>query len=397
MEDIQLKIKAAQIAAEIQIDNIDKFLLQNPLKLESALLREVAHQYLLHKKMNLKIPAWNTEKILINYSKLSLEQSSSSQTAAHKFNHLKLNNTLDLTAGFGTDAYHLAKVSKKHTLVEQNKGLLAVVEQNFALLGLTNVKFVNSYAEDFLEKIQEKYDLIYLDPDRRDAKNQKLVGLADCSPNVELIYERLLQVGDKVFIKLSPLIDLKLILNKLPHCYEIELIAIKNELKEILVKIDSKQKATLPKVSSINYLNEQQYEKLEFSAEEIDKNCHTFTNTGQFLYEPNVCLMKSGAFAYLEQIYKIKKLAANSHFYFSDNLNELFQGRKFKILSIEPFKPKELKKLKGERFNVVSRNFPFSADQLRKQLDLKEGKDDFLIFTQDSKNQKIVINCVRIF
>ncbi|MDE5872987.1 MAG: hypothetical protein K2H07_03650, partial [Lachnospiraceae bacterium] len=43
---------------------------------------------------------------------------------------------------------------------------------------------------------------------------------------------------------------------------------------------------------------------------------------------------------------------------------------------------KDRKTLKGLPVNIVSRNFPAKADELRKKLGVKEGKDKFLYATR---------------
>jgi hypothetical protein len=48
-----------------------------------------------------------------------------------------------------------------------------------------------------------------------------------------------------------------------------------------------------------------------------------------------------------------------------------------------------------KKANLVVRNFPLSAEELRKKHRLSDGGDDFLFFTTIRKNQLTVVVCRR--
>ena len=139
---------------------------------------------------------------------LSLEQSSSEKTAIYKSKILKGKKFIDLTSGFGIDAYYLSENFEEITLVEQNSELLQIVEHNWDVLG-KKAKFINQKLENFLNENHENFDVIYLDPARRDNQKNKVFLLEDLSPNILEIQEKLLSISKQIVIKLSPLIDLK--------------------------------------------------------------------------------------------------------------------------------------------------------------------------------------------
>jgi len=97
---------------------------------------------------------------------LNLEQSSSEKTAQYKSEILKGKKFIDLTSGFGIDAYYLSKNFDEVTLVEQNTELLDIVKHNWKILD-KKATFINQKLEDFLIRNKEIFDVVYLDPARR--------------------------------------------------------------------------------------------------------------------------------------------------------------------------------------------------------------------------------------
>ena len=86
---------------------------------------------------------------------LNLEQASSQSTAEYKAQTLKGNSFLDLTSGFGIDAYFLSQNFEDVTLVEQNPELIKIVEHNWKALN-REANFINQNLEEFLEFNKEK-------------------------------------------------------------------------------------------------------------------------------------------------------------------------------------------------------------------------------------------------
>ena len=159
-------------------------------------------------------------------------------TAEFKAQNLKGKKFLDLTCGFGIDAYFLSKNYQEVTLIEHNPELLEIVKHNWEILGRKAI-FINENLEEFLKQNQEMFDLVYLDPARRDEHKNKKFLLEDLSPNLLEIQEKLKEISDEIIIKLSPLIDISYLISALENISKIEIIAVKNEVKELLVFIHS--------------------------------------------------------------------------------------------------------------------------------------------------------------
>lgn len=315
---------------------------------------------------------------------LNLEQSSSEKTALYKSEILKGNKFIDLTSGFGIDAYYLSKNFDEITLIEQNKELLDIVKHNWIVLG-KKASFINLKLEDFLTENKENFDVIYLDPARRDQNKNKVFLVEDLSPNVLEIQDQLLSISEEVIIKLSPLIDLKYLISVLKNISKIEIIAVKNDVKEIVVFLSSNYSGDI----ICNCVNLESDEK-DFSFE-INAEKHSeaeYSEPQKFIYIPNNTILKAGIFNLISEQFKLKKLHPNTHLYTSDIKIEDFPGR---ILEMEMIDSKQIKK--KEQFNLISKNYPLKPEEIKKKYQLKDGGNQYLIFTQ-SKKGKIILKSV---
>jgi len=315
---------------------------------------------------------------------LNLEQSSSEKTALYKSELLRGSTFLDLTSGFGIDAYYLSQNFDHITLVEQNTELLKIVEHNWAVLD-RKAKFINLKLEDFLDENQDYFDVIYLDPARRDEQKNKVFLLEDLSPDILEIQGKLRSASGQVVIKLSPLIDLKYLISVLPGISRIDIIALKNDVKEVLVFLSREHTDEI----ICNCVNlESGEEAFAFTFGEEEKAQAEYAEPEKYIYIPNHSILKAGVFNLISQKFGVKKLHPNSHLYTSAEKNENFPGR---VLEMEVVDSKKIKK--KEQFNIISKNYPLKPEEIKKKYGLKDGGDGYLIFTQ-SKKGKIILKSV---
>lgn len=315
---------------------------------------------------------------------LNLEQSSSEKTAIYKSGLLKGEKFIDLTAGFGIDAYYLSENFKQITLVEQNPDLLEIVKNNWEVFG-KNATFINQKLESFLKENKEVFDVIYLDPARRDNNKNKVFLLEDLSPDILAIQEELLSSADKIVIKLSPLIDLKYLVSVLPSIFRIDIIAVKNDVKEIVIFL-SKEKKDSISCYCVNLESNEPVFQFTFGEEE---NAHaTYDEPEKYIYIPNNTVLKAGIFNLISEKTGLKKLHPNTHLYTSDALMQDFPGRIFEMESIDAKKIQ-----KKSQYNIISKNYPLKPEEIKKKYSLKDGGEKYLIFTQ-SKKGKIILKSV---
>ncbi len=315
---------------------------------------------------------------------LSLEQSSSEKTALYKSELLKGKKFIDLTSGFGIDAYYLSKNFNEITLVEQNPELLEIVEHNWTVLE-KKARFINQKLEDFLTQNEETFDVIYLDPARRDNNKNKVFLLEDLSPNILEIQGKLLSISNQVVIKLSPLIDLKYLVSVLPGIFRIDIIALKNDVKEVVVFL-SKENSGEITCNCVNLESEESVFTFKFGEEENAKA--TYDEPENLIYIPNNSILKAGVFNLISERFGLKKLHPNTHIYTSHEKINDFPGR---ILEVEVIDAKQIKK--KSQFNIISKNYPLKPEEIKKKYGLKDGGENYLIFTQ-SKKGKIIIKSV---
>ena len=393
-------------------DNIDK----------QFVIRQIQARQLLKKKL----PSWSENDELLFPKRLSLEQCSSELTAKYKriisrrdeetqsrdasmapaIKHIdtSLHRILvDLTGGMGVDTSFLSDNFDETIYVESQAELCELAEHNFKVLK-KNIKVVNAKAEDFLTQCGE-VDCIYLDPARRDEYGRKMVSLHDCSPDVAELQDLLFEKTNTVIVKLSPMLDIDIIKKELKNIKEIHVVAVKNECKEVLVlcqrTTDNGQQTSSKACSQLITIDLRENWSFTFSEDEEQEAVPTFADEiGKYLYEPGVACMKAAPFKLLSQRFNIKKLHRNSHLYTSDELVTDFPGRTFEVINVVPFDKKAKKILSQQttdngqqslsKVSIAVRNFPLSAEELRKHLSFKDG-DDFYIFGTTMKGEKKVL------
>jgi hypothetical protein len=350
-------------------------------------MQEIVQQIKGRKTAEKKFPFLTKEGIVFPPN-LNLEQASSQSTAEYKSQTLSGKSFLDLTCGFGIDAYFLSKNFDEVTLIEQNSELISIVENNWKTLG-SKANFINENLEKFLENSQQKFDVIYLDPARRDQQNKKKFLLEDLSPNLLEIQEKLHSITDKIIVKLSPLIDISYLISELKNITEIQIIAVRNEVKELVLIIENNQLTDNQQPTTIKCINlESNDPEFSFNFNDEKSAKSEFSESSNFLYIPNNSILKAGAFNIISEKFGLNKLHPNTHFYTSENKIENFPGR---VLEIEKIDAKDLKK--GEKYNIVSKNYPLKPEEIKKKYKLNDGGNHYLIFTQSVYGKEILKSC----
>lgn len=355
---------------------------------EKELLQQVASR----QKIKHKVPEFYIEPGIFYPPAISLEQSSSSKTAQFKSDHYSGNLFLDLTAGMGIDALFFSKKFRQGILVEKNETMAGITAHNLSLLtGNENIRMVKgANAAAFLAEFKGKADLIYLDPSRRTTAGKKVFHLQDCDPDILSLLPQLLKAGKTILIKTSPLLDISLAVAGLQHVKSVYILAKGNECKELLFELTPGFKGDY-QVHAVNI--DKGYKVSFFSKEEKDFQAE-YALPARFLYEPDVSILKAGAFNLIQQRYAVKKLQQHSHLYTSDELVPAFPGRQFKVRSVLKPSTKDLHSaIPGKKANLTVRNYPATVAQLRKKWDLAEGGEDYLFATTLLNGEKRVILC----
>ncbi|UGS22504.1 class I SAM-dependent methyltransferase [Flavobacterium channae] len=353
---------------------------------------EIINQISAKKKAKDKLPTWFSTENIIYPEKISIEQTSSEITAKYKASLVSGDKLIDCTGGFGIDDYYFSKQFKKVIHCELNSDLSTIVKHNFEVLEASNIECFSGNSSQIIEQLNQKFDCIYIDPSRRNDAKGKVFMLADCLPNVVDLQDFYFQFTDMILIKTAPILDLHAGLLELNNVAEIHIVAVNNEVKELLWKI-VKNHSEAPTIIAVNLEKEKQtITKIESSK----SYSALYSLPKKYLYEPNASIMKSGGFEAVSELFSIEKLHQHSHLFTSEELID-FPGRKFQIDSVVPFQKKEIaQNLQGKKMNVSTRNFPIKPEEIKKKYKIQDGGTVFAFFTTNLNNEKIVLLCTKL-
>lgn len=372
--------------------DIVSVLLQKPL-FEGISQKELAEQLEAKKKCKDKLPTWYSSPQIYYPNKLNIEQTSSETTAKYKANLIHGKNLLDLTGGFGVDSYFFSKKMESVFHCELNPELSEIATHNFKTLGVQNIECQTGDGMEFLKNTSLKFDWVYVDPSRRNDKKGKVFLFQDCLPNLPEHLPSIFEKTNHILIKTSPLLDIKQGMEELEFVKEIHVVAINNEVKELLFLLEKDFEGDA-QMKTIN-LNQRNEEVFEFVLPNEQITEADFGAPSTYLYEPNAAILKSGGFKSIGKAYHLSKLNPSSHLYTSEVLVD-FPGRRFEIVHVLPYSKKSMKALKITKANITTRNFPMSVADVRKKHGIKDGGDDYMFFTKDVEDKLLILLCRKV-
>ena len=317
----------------------------------------------------------------------------------------KTGRIADLTGGLGVDSWAFSEVAEEVLYNEMNPALAAAARHNFKALGVTNIFIKNSEAtSDSLKDIFGDFrpDVIFLDPARRDSAGKKVFLLEDCSPDVLKILPELFGISRFVLLKLSPMADITMAVERLDRTYEeylekasgkgwngqwvreVHVVASGGECKELLILLDGEWNEGY----SLNCREDGK--TLTFKPEEITKAKAGYPDStfARIIFEPGKSLTKAGVSNAICERFGLVKLARFTHLYtisepLSDSESEQRTaplkdfGKVFYVKEILPLNKSSMKDV-GKRYphsEVSAKNIPMSSDELRTRLKVKSGDD----------------------
>lgn len=374
--------------------NDDPFLLSLNAKGEGDFpLKQAIEQIHSLQKAKFKLPSWVGKGGIVWPKSISIEQASSELTARFKAEQIRGKSIVDLTGGMGVDVSFFAEKFDEIHYVELDKELADLTRHNFEVIGKNDIKIHNQSAEVFLENCEQHFDCIYIDPSRRD-KARKVFIIEDCTPNLFEIMPKCLSISNQVLVKLSPMVDLSLLTRAFSPS-KIWIVSIRNEVKEVLCLIKN-EKAT-PHIIAVDLAEYGENVLFEFDNEEELSANSEFSLPLKYLYEPSSGIMKAGAFKLVGKRFGLKKLHVSTHLYTSEEVVRGFPGRVFLLKDQLRQDKKELARLlPNKKINVLTRNYPLSAEKLKQKIGLKDGGEQYLIGATLMDNKKVLLYCDRI-
>lgn len=359
-------------------------------------------QLSLRSKNKLKLRSFLQNDRFLFPDNISSEQASDELVARY---NTKIAGTgqriIDMTTGLGIDSMTMALSHNHVTSIDIDHHKCEVLRHNSSLILKDNMLSV--LCSDSITYCKElsgnkfntscPFDVLYIDPARRDKSNRRTYSFSDCEPDIIKNFELLQKIAPRILVKASPLLDITSILNQINDIREIHIVSVRNECKEILVEIEN---GTLFKgITIIDIIKSDKHRTIQFSADELnDKHANIIEESSfgrcKYLYEPNPALMKVTAYGALcNKFPGIFRLSPNTSLYVSEIYYPDFPGRVLKIEQV--IDKKTSKKLKGEKLNVCVRNFPLTAQELAKKLKTCEGKDLFLYAFRAFDSQKTIM------
>lgn len=323
-----------------------------------------------------KLPTLYSTKNIYFPPSINLEQASSEAAANYKSSLVKGKTLIDLTAGFGIDTMAFAKNFEKVYHIEQNPELSEIVQHNAQILAPNLETYTGTFQSFFETNPESKFDVIYLDPARRNSSGRKFI-LEDLEPNILEWMPTFFEKSNKIIIKLSPLLDITSTLQQIDSISEIHIVALKNEVKDFLLIIDKNCSTKNPLIKAINLESNQPEFSFNFE-DEYNSNAN-FGTVQQYIYEPNVAILKTGAFKLLSEKFNLHKLHQNTHLYTSNELLNEFPG---KIYSVEKHINHPKKEIIKSKANLLVKNYNQAIDIVKKKFKITDGGETTLIFTQ---------------
>lgn len=347
------------------------------------------------RKAKFKLPSYYHQRGIIYPKSINLEQSSSEETASYKaavlsrFFH-EANLVTDLTGGFGVDSLFFSQKFARVIYVEPDQVLLEIARHNHQVLGGSNICHHNSTAEKYLQSETKKSDLFYIDPSRR-SQGTKTIRFQDGTPNVVDLLPVMLKEAQGVLIKSSPLLDLSVAIHELSTVFRVIVVAVDNDCKEVLYLC--RQHVTgEPEIECIDLKAQIPF---VFTVSKEREASVVLSRPLEYIYEPNVAILKAGAFKSIAQRFGLKKLDTNTHLYTSNEILTDFPGRVFRTNAILKNRREIKVALPDLQANLILRNFPGTTHELKSSLGIQDGGDKYVLATT-SQNLKVFILADRV-
>ena len=319
---------------------------------------------------------------------INIEQCSSELTAKYKRGLLQntgVHTLVDLTGGFGVDCLYMGQVVRETHYVERNGELCRLMEHNARLLN-SHITVHHTDAESFLQDKEflsghpaEKV-LVYADPSRRSESGGKVFLIQDCDPDISRLMPIIRQCAERLMLKLSPMLDITAAWCSLGCTGATYVVAVAGEVKEVLLCMPGEPVITAIDLKygiSVCFTREEEHNAVCGFAERVMN----------YLYEPNAALLKAGADKLIGEKWNVMKTDANSRFYTSDEYLANFPGRVFRVTGDKPSR--------GVKYNIISRNYPLTPDEIRRKWHIKEGDGSYVIGLRLNGNPQILV-CERL-
>jgi len=288
---------------------------------------------------------------------------------------------LDMTCGMGIDLRALVTHFPEcvATGIEYDEIPAAAAQFNFR--NCPNVKILHGDSVSWLEAYEgERFDVIFIDPARRDENGGRVFNISQCRPDVVSLLPLLERKCRYAMVKLSPMLDVSRTLHDLRHIFRLHIVDEKGECRELCALLDFSRDIPAEEVEL--HIHSAQCDYLFTLAEErASTECYGKPMAGDMVFEPSPAAMKGAPFATLCSRHGLRKLHPNTNIFFSKTSVEGLPGRWFELEDVCRMSSASLKTLRAgvPNADVAVRNFPMKAEELQRRMKLKPGGEHRII------------------
>ncbi|NEX14219.1 MAG: hypothetical protein C1941_05960 [Prosthecochloris sp.] len=394
----QLQLPEVRAFLEKHLDDDPALFAMKHHRLKDFPVRAIAEQIACRRKARKKLPELSKRNLI--YSSLALEQASGERAAGYKSGLPEMSGKrlMDMSGGLGIDTIFFAQRFDEVVYCERDAVVAQVAEYNFRALGINNVSVIQGDSVETLETFSDdSFDLIFIDPARRE-KGRRSAALEAGSPDVVSLHDLLLRKADRFCVKASPALEIDGIRAKLPSLFQVIVLSVERECKEILLFCRRANDTANPFSLKAVCLNGGKESAIASEAGH-QRQKSIAPAPGRYLYEPDPAIIKARLTPLTAAQFGLQFINSKVDYLTSDRIIPDFPGRSFRVVTTVFFKPGRFKtflKEQGiESASILRRDFPLSPDEVRRRYRLGENKERFLIFSKDSSGRHLCLLCDR--
>lgn len=294
-------------------------------------------------------------------------------------------SVLDITCGLGVDLMAVASRAVRVRGGDISPTHVECLCHNLKARGMDGCRIDCTDARSLLMGLapDERFDIVFADPARRSGSGARTYALADCSPDITELLPLIRACADRLLLKVSPMLDVKMLTSQLPMATHVHAVSLRGECKELLVDCDFRLPGLQRRYSAANINAAGEVSVFTFYGDApyapVPLADDSDLDSGAWLFEPDASMMKFIHMAPMAERWPmLRKLGANTHLFTGSGVvPHGLPGRVLRIMEVWPSYRHCAGKLPAH-INVVTRNFPDTPDQVRKKLKIKDGGTEFL-------------------
>lgn len=379
------------LSTELQSDGLEQVVFRyskDPLLKEAALQCHIRSRY--KQKFGVileRFPGW------LFPPGVALQQASHHHTARFKATlAAEYSCIVDLTGGLGMDSIAFSDRHDSVIYLERNEVVFRYNYHNFRRY-IPHVRPVHTDGVDWLKRFADLLGgaLLYADPARRDSAGSRALHPSDYVPDPKILADLARTKSLPLWLKVSPMADLAELSRYLGRASRVYLLAVRNELKEILLLYE--QKCCTPTVETwlcgTKDIKLVEFEGLVIQPQEVEI-CHTPL---RYIYLPHPALIKTRADVLVASQSGLRGLHHEARFYTSDLYLEIPGWRLFERVDFAS----SFSKLKVSEAMITTGKFPDKPEVIRKRHRIPESDSQLLIATKTSSNKNLWILAKKLY